>query len=538
VFVGVVTRQEVDAAQRHGLGARPVAEISSRAPRWVAPDAPLQGVREALLEGTHRLVLVGTPPGDARGVITRTSLFRAWARELPQARHERPPPPDSTVGRLRRALGPTWSRLVEVGDAAARLGMSAWLVGGSVRDFLLDLPVRDVDVVVEGDGRAVARATREVIGGRLHVHDLFATATIALDDGPSIDLATARTEYYRAPAALPEVVHAGLRQDLFRRDFTINAVAIALGPSERGVIQDPFGGLGDLKHGLLRVLHGLSFHDDPSRAWRAARFAARFDFRVTPETEGLLLAARRTGVFERLPLDRAGRELHLILSEDEVVQSFRLLRDWGLLATVHAAFGADRVLLDELLAVAAARQRFAGVHGGEVVVPEQADVLWLVVASRVPVGDREARAALLPWPRRQMRHWVDGPERVDGALGRLARASSGSTAGRILERLDSCERIYAAGVCADPRASEWLAWWEREGRLVASAVDGARLEAAGYAPGPAFGPALAAALDAARDGADAAAQLVAARAVMMQMAQQEEVAPTRRASPRRRTSER
>lgn len=208
----------------------------------------------------------------------------------------------------------------EVRAAATRAGVDAFFVGGSVRDALLGRGRADLDVIVVGDHLALARA----LGGETVVHDRFATATVAGPHG-SIDLARARAEAYPLPGALPEVRPAGLADDLARRDFTINAVAVAV--AEPGELIDPHGGIADLRSGLLRVLHDASFRDDPTRALRAARYSARLGFEIDDRTLELLRAAD----LETVSADRVAAELARIAAEPELRGALELVRDWRLI---------------------------------------------------------------------------------------------------------------------------------------------------------------------------------------------------------------
>jgi tRNA nucleotidyltransferase (CCA-adding enzyme) len=223
---------------------------------------------------------------------------------------------DPDPARLREHLAglPGLERITEAaGDSPA------YLVGGAVRDLLLGRERADLDVVVEGDAAELAAR----LGGESIAHDRFATAKVTLD-GVEYDLATARTESYPRPGALPEVRPASLADDLARRDFAINAMAVPLGGEPQLV--DPHGGLGDLAAGILRVLHQRSFVDDPTRALRAARYVARFGFTVEPETDALARRAEPASVSR----DRVEAELIRLAGEPRARRGFELLADWGL----------------------------------------------------------------------------------------------------------------------------------------------------------------------------------------------------------------
>lgn len=217
--------------------------------------------------------------------------------------------------------------IAAVRDAAAAEGVPAYLVGGAVRDLLLGLDRTDVDVVVEGDAAAVARR----IGGEVVEHERFRTATARVE-GQSIDLATARAESYPAPGALPEVRPATLAEDLARRDFTINAMAVSLG--EAADLVDPYGGRADLDRRLLRILHDRSFVDDPTRALRAARYAARLGLAPEPQTAALLGGADLSTV----SAERVRAELLRLAGEGNAHVALELLAKWDLLETPPAAF--------------------------------------------------------------------------------------------------------------------------------------------------------------------------------------------------------
>ncbi len=501
---GQVTRQEVDAALRHGLGDRPVLEISASAPPWIDPRASLAEARARLLASPGRVLVVGEPPCRPEGVLTRTAVLRMAVEGVRGGRRRLPGPPEVRA-RLRRGLGASTPTVLRLGELAAELGMDLHLVGGCVRDLFLERPLRDLDLVTSGDALRLVEEAAARMGGRWRAHAPFGTATWLPPEGPPVDVVTARSELYARPGALPEVRPSGLRQDLYRRDFTINAMAVAVTPAELGEVVDPFAGLDDLRRRRLRVLHGLSFHDDPTRAWRAARFAARFDFRLAPDTAALMRSAARAGVFAGVSRERLGQEFERLFAERHVAEAWRCLRRWGLLAEVHPELRVDAAFLERLAAALEARQRLAGLRG-EAGAPPRTDLLWLHLAAHLPAEARRELERLVPGGRRRRERWLRGPERVRRALRALGAARRPSEAGRALEELDPVERAIALAFADNPAAARWIAWWEEEGRAIRAAVDGRALLAAGVPPGPAVGAGLRAALDAARDGLDAGTQ--------------------------------
>ena len=221
---------------------------------------------------------------------------------------------------------------------------SVYLVGGTVRDILLGETSFDVDIAVEGDAIGLARAMAGRLGGTVRVHDRFGTAIVFYDGGERIDIVTARRESYASPGALPSVEHAALRDDLHRRDFTVNAMAASLATDDFGQLFDPFGGRSDLATGTLRVLHEGSFVDDPTRIFRGIRYENRYGFRMEPATTALARACVARGLVAELSPARLRDELVLLLEEDATIDhSLERLRDLDLTGEIQPGLEADAV---------------------------------------------------------------------------------------------------------------------------------------------------------------------------------------------------
>jgi len=224
----------------------------------------------------------------------------------------------------------------------------AFLVGGAVRDLLLGRATVDLDVAIEGDARAVARELAGRLDGEAKEHERFGTATVTAGD-LDVDLATTRRETYEEPGALPEVHPAGLAEDLGRRDFTINAMALDLNGQSVGHLEDPEGGREDIDAGLIRVLHGRSFIDDPTRLLRALRYEARFGFRLEEQTERLAREAAAGPGFSTVSGARVRDELLDLLSEDEAPAAVGRMRELGLDRALHPSLEADPELVASTL---------------------------------------------------------------------------------------------------------------------------------------------------------------------------------------------
>jgi tRNA nucleotidyltransferase (CCA-adding enzyme) len=233
-----------------------------------------------------------------------------------------------------------------------------YLVGGAVRDVLMGEPNFDVDIAVEGTGIGFGQALARALGGRVVPHEKFGTA-IVVHEGGRVDVATTRTEFYDYPGALPAVEQASIRQDLFRRDFTINAMAVSLKGEDFGRLVDFFGGLGDLEEEVIRVLHNLSFIEDPTRIFRAIRYESRYGFRMDAHTVALARACVEMNLVGELSTSRLRDELQALLSEERVAESVRRLAELGVDRAVHPHLAADEEVVSLIAELDALRDRYA-----------------------------------------------------------------------------------------------------------------------------------------------------------------------------------
>lgn len=354
--LGVITRQDVEKAVYHGLGDLAAREYMTPGVKPVPPEAPLMEVEKALLEQRFRLVPV-VEGGEMIGVITRTDLLNtlierpiinenlAESDGAPQSsRHK------NIANMLKERLPkPVVAILQEMGRVGDELGEDVYLVGGSVRDLFLRSDNLDIDVVVEGDGIEFARAfARGRADLRVRTHKKFKTAKLIFDSGLTMDVATARLEYYMSPAALPVVEHSSIKLDLYRRDFTINTMAVRLNGRQFGLLIDFFEAMRDIKEKVIRVLHNLSFVEDPTRVFRAIRFEQRFGFRIGRLTEALIKNAIKIDAFRRLTGPRLFGELRHILEEERVLPAIARLGEFKLLKVFHPALQQSPKQLDLL----------------------------------------------------------------------------------------------------------------------------------------------------------------------------------------------
>lgn len=348
-LVGMIGRRDVDKAVHHGLSHAPVKGFMSRRIVTLDGDETLHEMQALLSdESVGRLPIVEN--GDVVGIVTRTDLLRALhgsdyvrgAAGVPtgqqfDARHI-----DEAIGRL--LPKEVQSLLQVVGDVARRMHLRVYLVGGVVRDLLLGVANLDVDVVVEGEGILFAQRLVKRTGGRVRPHKKFGTAVVVLPGDFYLDVASARTEFYEHPGALPQVERSSIRQDLARRDFSVNAMAIELDAPHKGELLDFFGGLRDLERKRIRVLHNLSFVEDPTRIFRAVRFAQRHGFKLDEQTEALARRAIEMGMVENLSDVRIREELIAMLSEGTAYSALRRLDDLGAVQGIHSKIAIDNEL--------------------------------------------------------------------------------------------------------------------------------------------------------------------------------------------------
>ena len=392
-----------------------------------------------------------------------------------------------------------------VARLAARAGAPAYLVGGTVRDRLLRMPLTDLDIVIIGDAPALARRLADTMPARLTIHPRFGTATVAIPDADAnadthtaaittVDLVTARRETYPRPGALPIVQPGSLQDDLARRDFTINAMALPITPDAATVspvvdfhnIVDPHHGRADLTAGVIRILHPQSFRDDPTRILRAARYATRFNFPLAADTRPLLRQALDDRALAAISGDRIRHELERIFSEPSPAAALRLADRWGILAAIHPNLTA-RHLPDR----------------NAIAKPDLASPLtWLAMLTwPLPAPAARALARRLNAPAAWTR-LLDDTVRLSALLPDLARP--GRPPSEICALLDGiAPPALAAGAALYPDmpAADIIARYRREWQPIAPRLNGSDLLNLGVPSGPAVGEALRALRRARQDGA-------------------------------------
>jgi tRNA nucleotidyltransferase (CCA-adding enzyme) len=493
--VGIITRQVVEKALFHGLGAEKAGEYMNTDFDSVEPEDGIERVQEIILRKNQRLVPV-LSGGQVAGVITRTGLLRFLhgVRDLTPPDAGEDIPVGGLMTRQKNVTHLVRERLpkevVELlrsaGAVAERIGMSAYVVGGFVRDLVMRNDNLDVDLVIEGDGIEFAEAFARENPCRVRPHHKFGTAVLVLPDGFKIDVATARVEYYLEPAALPTVEYSSIKQDLYRRDFTINTLAVRLNPRDFGELIDFFGAQRDIKERALRVLHSLSFVEDPSRILRALRFERRFGFIVGKHTLNLIRNAVRLDLIGRLPKPRLFGELELALKEEDPVAILRRIGELGIGPSIHPKVSLDRKQVSLLGDTSEVLVWFSLLFLDEKV--EKWGVLFLALLDPLSPEEASAFAAELGVGRR-VREWVrisrfEAEEPIQRLL--TSRAVSRKMIHDCLSPLPNEVILYMMAKTKHADIKRYISLYFTQLKNVRPLITGKDLQSLGYAPGPEF----------------------------------------------------
>jgi tRNA nucleotidyltransferase (CCA-adding enzyme) len=464
-----VLADDLARAESLGLGDLAARDVARPLP-VVAARAPELAIRRYLSEGAPAVIVAG------KGAIARAATPRTVA----------------VRARLDRALSPhTRALLAEVARVAAAQGARAFVAGGLVRDVWRgETAEGDLDVVVEGDGPAVARALADALHGTLVEHERFLTASVRAVGHGRIDVATARSERYDAPGALPRVLPAPIAQDLQRRDFTVNAMAVEV-TSDAWDLLDPFAGSVDLERRRLRILHPLSFVEDPTRLLRAARYATRLELRADEWTTRCQALALRLAPYSALSGQRIATELERLLAEPRAAAALAMLGRGGVPRLLDPRWRLTRGGAARLATISAT---LAWVREHRIVRPIVVGALALAAEQPAAVGEAMAgRLGLSGEPLRELRRaLVEAP-----LLARRLFGATPSAAGRALRAASGAE--LAALHLAGGAARERVEWWVTSGRSVEPLLSGDDVLALGVTRGPAVAAALAALRDARLD---------------------------------------
>ncbi len=504
-LVGVISRRDIDIALHHGFGHAPVKGYMTTDVKTLSPDTPLAEIQRLMVQwDIGRLPVL--QDGQLVGIVTRTDVLR-HLHQLPALSPQLASPALSCPLDLTfAALSPQHRRLLE---EAARIadekGLRLYLVGGAVRDLLLHrwgrqpsscLERLDLDLVVDGPypstphgtdppgwGLILGKALKQHFPeARLEIHGKFQTAALIWPGGFCVDIASARTEFYPYPASPPEVAMGSIHQDLYRRDFSINALALRLNGPQRGQLLDFFGGQADLQKGIIRALHPNSFIEDPTRIYRAVRFAVHLGFTLDPTTEEWIRTAVASGLHDAVGGERLKQELAYILRSRDWPLAFERLAEWGALRCIHPDLTWDPSLHRRLQRVGRWAYHFRRRYpelGSQEIWQLRLEALLLALPQAPQVAS-------------QLHLTQAGIERLShfpSYQTLLAQLETGSLSPaqvvRLLQRLRIPAVILLAGLAAKP--ARRLLWrYLQEWHWVKPLLNGHDLRCLGYKPGPLF----------------------------------------------------
>ena len=508
---GIITRGVVERAILHHLSESPVREYMLTEFQWVGEDAPLELVQEYIIEKHQRML----PVMDGRkviGVITRTDLLEAMHEDFKKTRAYEDfkgiEAAKAERGRNIRELmketltAGTLKILVTAGEISKSMGFRTYLVGGLVRDIILRNRNHDVDLVVEGDGIEFGRRLARRLKARIRTHRKFKTAVLIMEGGFKMDVATARTEYYEFPGAYPMVERGSIKLDLYRRDFSINALAIRLNPGSFGQVVDFFGGQRDLKERTIRILHNLSFVDDPTRVIRAVRFEQKFGFKIGKHTQYLLKGAVRRGYLSRAQGHRIFSELMAILREGRPERAFERMNRLGILSAIHPALVFDRKISENFEQVEKIHTWFKYLYLDE--EPDISEIYFNTILLLRPPADRDGIMKVFQIEGHRQDTFRERWMKITSTLKALAREDESSIRhsriARLLANLNTEDLLVIMALTRREGTARAVSLYLSRLRTLKSELDGKILQDMGYESGPIFKNILQAAQDARVDG--------------------------------------
>lgn len=506
---GLIDSQITQKAIAHGLAGAPLTDYMRRNLKPLPVTATLRDITTVIVGARQRLVPIVSGGSSVVGVVSRTDLINIFAQEPGRMNPTDRAPKSRNMGRTMRDRLP--KDVLDILEKAGALGRSrqtpVYVVGGFVRDLLLKTPNHDIDLVVEGDGIGFARAFAGVLGGRVRVHKKFLTSVVIFPGAGGkeerVDVATARLEYYESPAALPTVEHSSIKMDLYRRDFTINALAIRLDCEPMGEIVDFFGGQKDIRDRVIRVLHTLSFVEDPTRCLRAVRFEQRYHFRIGPATEKLIKNDVSLKLLDKLSPSRLFNEFEHICAEETAILCIRRLHELGILQAIHPQLSINPDRKEMLIRTAKVMAWYRLLYIDEEMRPWL--VYFLVLCSSLTYAvtlEVFRRLGIPPALKNEVLGCREKARSLRSSLKRLT-ATPGFRVSALCAMLRPLPVEFVLYLMADmevPETRRALSRYITVWRTEKPGVDGSDLKKLGLAPGPAYGVILQRLLEAKLDG--------------------------------------
>jgi tRNA nucleotidyltransferase (CCA-adding enzyme) len=507
-LLGIISRRVTEKAIFHNLGNLPVSDYMTTDVVTLPGSASLADIQELIIENRQRLIPV-VEGEELQGVITRTDLLNLLINDPAYQPQNLIGADDRSYIERHRNVN---SLIVEflnkevivllrtIGEVAEENGYTAYAVGGFVRDLLLRIKNLDLDIVVEGDGIKFAKNLAEQFGGVVRTHEKFSTALVIMPDGFNIDVATARLEYYEYPAAMPTVELSSLKLDLYRRDFTINAMAINLNPEKFGTLVDFFNCQTDIKERRIRILHNLSFVEDPTRIFRAIRFEQRTGFTIGKHTEKLLKNAVNMNLFNRFFGHRCFIELKLIFSEENPIPAIRRMAEFDLLKFILPGLKFDKRMEKNLIETQRAMAWYKLLYLDEPI--DQWLVYLFTILANSTYSDMKVFCMKFEFPERQKNELLKEKEAADKILDELSRNRRLKTAEIywLLQERSHESLLYLIAMARKKTAKKAVSHFVTHLRHYKTHIQGVDLKKMGYKSGPIYKTILNHLLEAKLDG--------------------------------------
>ncbi len=422
-LVGIITRQEIYKAEHHHYEKETVDIYMSENIISVNLNTPILEIQELMIKYDVGRVLVLCEKGKLKGIITRTDLIRSLYGEK-DINKESYSLFERKIGqynagkeRIKNLMHEYFPRdildaLYQIGRAGDDLGYSVFMVGGIVRDLFLKIPNLDLDIVVEEDAIRFARHFCRKEKGKMRCHQKFKTARVILQNGIKIDFASARREFYEFPAALPKVEFASIKKDLYRRDFTVNAMAVQLNRDNFGRLLDFFGGKRDLELKKIRILYSLSFTEDPTRIIRAVRFEQRFDFTIEQSTEKFLNKAVKEGLVSRIRKKRLSEELLILLQEKKPIEILKRMDQLEILSGIVPGLTLNHELIEKFNQIETIRKSWNIEFPGEHISKYILYLYYLLKLSDIEIKHIKKRIELTESNINKLRAMIEEKDRI------------------------------------------------------------------------------------------------------------------------------
>lgn len=491
-LIGIISRTDIDKAIVHGLSHAPVKGFMSHHVKTIDLNTPVTEINTLLIENNiGRLpVLQGK---NIIGIVTRTDLLKVlhgnsnypyWYKKTFDREQDPTPGEVYYLNRMQSLPDEIYHILDTAGQIGDTCNSKVFVVGGFVRDLLLNRENWDIDIVIEGDGIAFAKKLNIALDGDIKCFEKFGTAMITLKNSQTIDVVTARREYYEYPAALPKVERSSIWSDLFRRDFTINCMAIQLNKPMEGRLIDYFGGLRDLKDKQIRVLYNLSFIEDPTRVFRAIRFASRLSFEIETETAFFMKQAIDDNMIKKLSDDRIREELLQLLSEEAQADSLRKLESYGILKGLHPRLSLDEKILKKITSIDEVFDKFKTVYQAPF---NRLVIVFLLLVGKLPLSEVmkllnkfiSSKVAV-----QQIQMAVTNREKIYVALKQ--EELDRFTLFQLVQPLDPNVLLYYYLDCEDPYIRHYLQFYSLKLKDTTIQISGKDLQAMGIDPGPIY----------------------------------------------------